>query len=112
MAMELSEEERRVVNSLILLNPDLLTAQYKNSKGLASEAETYVAAGNLVVARNRFESAAKLALYEGDSESAKAYLKKSVELAKESSFSIALNDFHKISTFVVESYKNRAVRVS
>ncbi len=109
---ELSEDERRVVSSLVLLNPDLLTAQYNNSKVLASEAEGYAKAENLAVAKNRFESAAKLALYEGDLVSAKAYLEKAVAMEKNSSFSVALSSFANISKYVVESYKNKSVRVS
>ncbi len=105
MASELKEEEKRVIHSLILLNPDLLTTQYKNSKGVATEAESYLKAENPVVAKNRFESAAKLALYEGDLTSAKAYLAKAVGLDRNSPFSAVLNDFGRVSRYVVESYK-------
>ena len=108
----LSEDERRVVSSLRLLNPDLLTAQYNNSKALASEAEGYVKAENLAVGKNRFESAAKLALYEGDPVSAKEYLEKAVAMEKNSLFSFALSNFANISKYVVESYKIKSVRVS
>ncbi len=107
---ELTEEERRAASSLLLLNPDLLTAQYNNSKALASEAESYAKAGNAAVAKNRFESAAKLALYEGNLESAKTYLEKAVAMERNSSFSIALNHFASISKYVVESYKGKSAR--
>ncbi len=111
-AQGLSEDEKRVVSSLILLNPDLLTAQYNNSKALASEAEGYVKAENLAVAKNRFESAAKLALYEGDLVSAKGYLEKAVAMEKNSLFGVALSKFADLSKYVVESYKSKSVRVS
>ncbi len=109
-AQELAEDERRVVSSLMLLNPDLLTAQYHDSKALASEAESYAKAGNSAVAKNRFESAAKLALYEGNLESAKTYLEKVVTMERNSPFSAALNHFASISKYVVESYKSKYVR--
>ena len=103
---ELTEEERRAASSLILLNPNVLIAQYKNSKALAAEAETYSKAGNSLVAKNRFESAAKLALYEKDLPVAKAYLEKALVIEKDPPFDIALSHFHNIARFVAESYKS------
>lgn len=107
---ELTEEERRAASFIILLNPDLLISQYKSSQALASDAENYAKAGNSAVAKNRFESAGKLALYEGNLESAKTYLEKAVTMEKNSLFSVALNHFASISKYVVESYKLKSVR--
>lgn len=109
---ELTEDERRAVSSLVLLNPDLLTAQYHTSSALASEAESYAKAENSPVAKNRFESAAKLALYEGDPVSGKLYLEKAVAIEKNSAFGYALSHFERIAKYVVESYKSKPVLVT
>ena len=110
--MGLSEDERRVASVLVLLNPDLLMTQYPTSEVLASEAESYAKKGNVIVASNRFASAAKLALYAGDLSSARKYLEKTVTLDKNSSFAIALTNFDSVSKCVVEFYKSKSGRVS
>ena len=55
--MKLNDDEKRAAAELILMNPDLLLAQYKSGKELSSEAERYEKDGNLLVAENRFASA-------------------------------------------------------
>ena len=110
--MGLSEDEKRVASALVLLNPDLLMTQYPTSEALASEAESYATKGNVIVASNRFASAAKLALYEGDLSSARKYLEKTVTMDKSSSFPIALTNFDIVSKCVVEFYKSKSGRVS
>jgi len=110
--LKLSEDKKRIAATLILLNPDLLIAQYPNSKALASTAEDLLKNGNSVVAKNRFASAAKLALYEGDPTSARAYLEKVVYIDKGSSFSVVLSNFGDFSTFVDEFYKSKTGRVT
>ncbi len=106
--MGLTEEARRAAASLVLLNPDLLTTQYKNSKTLASEGEDYDKKGNLPVARSRFASASKLALYEGDADSAKKYLQKAVSIDKTyPGIGSALSDFDSVSKAVIEFYRDK-----
>ncbi len=106
--MGLTEEARLAAASLVLLNPDLLTAQYKNSKALASEGEDYAKNGNVPVARSRFSSASKLALYEGDLDSAKKYLQQAVGIDKTyPGIGNALNDFDSVSKAVIEFYRNK-----
>ncbi len=106
--MELTEEARRATASLVLLNPDLLTTQYKNSKTLASEGEAYAKKGNLPVARSRFASASKLALYEGDPDSAKKYLQKAVSIDETyPGIGSALSDFDSVSKAVIEFYRDK-----
>jgi len=110
--LKLSEDKKRAAATLVLLNPDLLVAQYPNSKAIASAAEDLLKNGNSVVAMNRFASAAKLALYEGDQASAKAYLEKVVSIDKGSSFGVVLSNFSDFSRFVDEFYKSKTGRVS
>jgi hypothetical protein len=110
--LNLSEDERRTAATFVLLNPDLLKAQYPDSKTLATTAEGLLENGNSVVAKNRFASAAKLALYEGDLASGRAYLEKAVSIDKGSSYDFALSNFDKVSKFVVEFYKSKAGRAS
>lgn len=106
--MGLKEEARRAAASLVLLNPDLLTAQYKNSKALASEGEDYVKKDNLPVARSRLASASKLALYEGNLDSAKKYLQKAVGIDKTyPGIGSALSDFDSVSKAIIEFYRNK-----
>jgi hypothetical protein len=103
----LSEKEKIAVNSLILLNPEVMKTQYPTSDALATEAEHFAAEGNKVVASNRFESATKLALYEGNMNASKGYLEKAVAMGRGSPFDIALSSFDKVAMCVVEYYKNR-----
>lgn len=105
--LQLGNEEKQAAAELILLNPDLLLAQYKSSLELFSEGERYARDGNQLVAENRFASAAKLALYEGDPDNAKKYLEKSVAIdqTKNSSYKIASNHFDSVSKCVLEYYK-------
>jgi hypothetical protein len=103
----LSEKEKIAVNSLILLNPEVMKTQYPTSDALATEAEHFGAEGNKVVASNRFESAAKLALYEGNLNASKGYLEKAIAMGRASPFDVALNSFDKVAMCVVEYYKNR-----
>lgn len=110
--LELSEDERRTAATFVLLNPDLLKAQYPNSKTLATVAEGLLKNGNSVVAKNRFASAAKLALYEGDLASARAYLEKAVSIDEGSSYGLALSNFDKFSKFVVEFYRSKTSRAT
>jgi hypothetical protein len=110
--LKLSEDEKRTAATFVLLNPDLLKAQYPNSKTLATTAEGLLKNGNSVVAKNRFASAAKLALYEGDLASGRAYLEKAVSIDKGSSYGLALSNFDKVSKFVVEFYRSKTVRAT
>lgn len=103
----LSQEEKIAVNSLILLNPEIMKTQYPTSEALATEAERYSGEGNKIVASNRFESAAKLALYEGNTSASRKYLEKAVEMGRGSPFDVALSSFDKIAKCVVDYYKNR-----
>jgi hypothetical protein len=106
--MELTEEEKRAVDSMVLLNPELLKTQYSTSEGLAAEANRFASKDNKVVASNRFESAAKFALYEGNLSSAKEYLGKAVKLGRGSPFDIAFTNFDKIARCVSEFYRNKS----
>lgn len=110
--VNLRADEKHVATMLVLLNPELLTQQYPNSKALASVADELLKKGNSIVAGNRFASAAKLAFYEGDSNSAKAYLEKAVSIDKGSSYDIVLRNFSNFAAFVGEFYKTKAGRVS
>lgn len=112
--LKLTDDEKRAAAELILLNPDLLLAQYKNSKELSSEAESYEKDGNLLVAENRFASALKLALYEGNSDLARKYLEKCVKfnVTRNSAYKIASNHFDVVSKCVIEFYKVRSGSVS
>ena len=110
--LKLSEDEKRVAAALVLLNPGLLVSQFPNSKALASAAEDLLKNGNSIVAENRYATAAKLALYEGDAASAKSYLEKVVSLDKGSSFGVVLSNFSDLSRFVDEFYKSSTGRVS
>lgn len=103
----LTEKERIAVNSLILLNPEIMKTQYPTSDALATEAERYAGEGNKIVASNRFESAAKLALYEDNISASRKYLEKAVEMGRGSPFDVALSDFDKVAKCVVDYYKNR-----
>ena len=110
--LNLTEDEKRTAATFVLLNPDLLKTQYPNSKTLATTAEALLKNGNSIVAKNRFASAAKLALYEGDVSSGKAYLEKAVSIDKGSSYGLALSNFDKVSKFVVEFYRSKTVRAT
>lgn len=104
--LHLRQEEKLLARNLILLNPDLLKAQYRESKGLASEGEDFSKRGNAIVSSNRFASAAKLALYEGDKDAAKKYLEKAAALDKNSWYPNALKDFDNLSKCVREFYNS------
>lgn len=108
--MKLNDEQKRAVAELILLNPDLLVAQYKNSQALSTEAEQYAKNGNLLVAENRYASAIKLALHEGNADAAKGYLEKCVglDLTHNFAYTIALRDFNTISQCILEFYKAKS----
>ena len=108
--MKLNGEQKRAVAELILLNSDLLVAQYKNSQALSTEAEQYAKDGNLLVAENRFASAVKLALHEGNPDPAKGYLEKCVKLDLTHNFAYktALKDFDTISHCILEFYKSKS----
>jgi hypothetical protein len=103
----LSEKEKIAVNSLILLNPEVMKTQYPTSDALATEADHFAAEGNTVVASNRFESAAKLALYEGNMDASKKYLEKAIAMGRGSPFDIALSSFDKVAKYVIDYYKNK-----
>lgn len=105
----LTDEERRAANSLVLLNADLLKAQYSTSEGIAAEGETLAGNGNKIVASNRFASACKLALYEGNTGSAKKYLERAVAMDTSSpSLGVALSRFDSVSKCVVEFYRSKS----
>lgn len=104
--LQLRADEKLLARNLILLNPDLLKAQYRESRGVASEGEDFSKTGNAIVSSNRFASAAKLALYEGDKDAAKKYLEKAAELDKSSWYRKALQDFENISKCVREFYSS------
>ena len=108
--MKLNGEQKRAAAELILLNPDLLVAQYKNSQALSTEAEQYAKDGNLLVAENRFASAVKLALHEGNPDPAKRYLERCVKLDLTHNFAYktALKDFDAISRCILEFYKSKS----
>ena len=112
--MKLNGEQKRAAAELILLNPDLLVAQYKNSQALSTEAEQYAKDGNLLVAENRYASAVKLALHEGTPDPAKVYLEKCVKLDLTHNFAYktALNDFETISQCIVDFYKAKSSGVT
>ena len=112
--MKLSADEKRAAAELILLNPDLLLAQYKNGKELSPEAERYEKEGNPLVAENRFATALKLALYEGKLDLAKKYLKKCVTLnqTNNSAYNIASSHFDSVSRVVMEFYKAKSAGAS
>ena len=105
--LKLSDEQRRAAAELILLNPDLLIAQYKNSQSLSSESEQFISEGNMLVAENRLASAAKLALFEGNRDSARKYLEKclTVNQTNNSAYKTASGNFDVVSQCVVEFYK-------
>ena len=107
----LSEKEKLAVNSLTLLNPEVMKAQYPSSDALAAEAQRYVEEGNKVVAGNRYESAAKLALYEENMSASRKYLEKAIEMGRGSPFDIALSNFDKVAKCVVDYYKNKTSTV-
>ena len=90
-----------------MLNSDLLQAQYKNSKALSVEAETLTKNGNLVVAENRFASAAKLVLYEGDAGQAKKYLAKCIQVkqTKNSNYESVSDNFDTVSACVMKFHR-------
>jgi len=104
---KLTEGQKRAAAELILLNPDLLIAQYKNSQGLSSEAENYANLGNTLVAENRFATALKLALYENDLDSAKRYLERclSVDQTNNLAYKLTQDNFELVSECVIEFYK-------
>ena len=110
--LALNEEKKQVAATLVLLNPDLLIAQYPNSKAIASAAEDLLKNGNSIVAKNRFASAAKLALYEGDPVSAKKYLERLVSIDQSSPYGSVLSNFDDFSRFADEFYKKKAGRMS
>jgi len=103
----LNEKEKVAVNSLILLNPEIMKTQYPTSDALAAEAQRYSEDGNKILASNRYESAAKLALYEGNISGSKGYLEKAIEMGRGPPFDTALNGFDKVAKCVVDYYKNR-----
>lgn len=108
--MKLNNEQKHAAAEMILLNPDLLIAQCKNSDSLSAEAEQYSKEGNRLVAENRFASAVKLALYEGKIDAAKRYLDNCVKLDQthNSAYPLALRNFESISECVVEFYRTRS----
>jgi hypothetical protein len=110
IAQKLNDEQKRAATELILLNPDLLVTLYKNSQSLLSEAERFINEGNMLVAENRLASAAKLALYEGNPDSAKKYLEKclTVSQTNNSAYKIASSNFDAISQCVMEFYKAKS----
>jgi hypothetical protein len=110
--LKLSEDKKRALAELVLLNPDLLISHYKDSKGLASEAEESVKNGNVLVAGNRLASAAKLALYEGNSESARKYLERSISVNRNSPYESAVANFDNLSRYAAEFYKARYGNIS
>jgi len=65
--------------------------------------------GNLMVAENRYASAAKLALYENKADAAKRFLGKCVEIGKtgNSAYKVAQKKFDKIARSVREYYKEK-----
>jgi hypothetical protein len=108
--LKLDDEQKRVAAELILLNPDLLQAQYKNSEALSLEAEDLTKNGNLAVAENRFATALKLALYEGDPTQAKKYLTECIKVnqAKNSIYKTVSDNFDSVSKCVVEYYRTKS----
>jgi hypothetical protein len=106
--MSLNEDMKQLAATLILLNPDLLIAQYSKSNALATDAEELLKNGNSIVAKNRFASAAKLAFYEGDPSSAKRHLEKVVSIDQASAYGTVLSNFNDFSKFVDEFYKKKA----
>jgi len=108
--LKLDDEQKHAAAELILLNPDLLLEQYKNSEGLSIEAETLTKNHNLVVAENRFATALKLALYEGDSAQARKYLTKCIKVnqAKNSIYKTVSEDFDVVSECVLKFYRAKS----
>lgn len=103
----LTDEEKRAARELVLLNPELLTAQYKDSDALSEEAERYSKEGNSLVAENRYASALKLALFEGNREAAKKFLQKclAANTTINSAYEVARKNFETVSEFVLDFYK-------
>jgi len=112
--MKLDDQQKRAIAELILLNPELLVNQYKNSQALSTEAEQYAKDGNLLVAENRYASAVKLALHEGNIQSAKRYLEEcaKLDLTHNFAYKTALNDFETISQCIVDFYKAKSSGVT
>ena len=105
----LTEDEKRAAKELVLLNPELLTAQYKDSASLSEEAERYSKEGNSLVAENRYASAVKLALYEGKREAAGKFLQKclAANTTNKSAYELAKKNFENVSEFVSNFYKTK-----
>jgi len=105
----LTEDEKRAARELILLNPELLTAQYKDSTSLSEEAERYSKEGNSLVAENRYASAVKLALYEGKPDAAKKFLQKclAANTSNNSAYELAKRNFDNVSEFVSDFYRKK-----
>jgi hypothetical protein len=106
----LSEDQKRAARELVLLNPELLTGQYKDSASLSKEAERYSKDGNSLVAENRYASAVKLALYEGNPEAAKKLLQKCLiaNTTNNSAYELAKKHFDSVSEFVLAFYRSKA----
>jgi hypothetical protein len=105
--LRLDDKQKRAEAELILLNPDLLLGQYKNSETLSIEAETLAKNHSLLVAENRFATALKLALYEGDLTQAKKNLTKCLKLneAKNSIYKTVSEEFELVTECVQEFYR-------
>jgi hypothetical protein len=108
--LKLDDNEKHAAAELILLNPELLLEQYKNSDALSAEAESLKEKGNLVVAENRFATALKLALYEADPAKAKKYLAKCLKLnqANHAVYKTVSDNFDAVSKCVLESYRAKS----
>lgn len=106
----LNEDEKRAARELVLVNPDLLISQYKNSMSLSEEAVRYQEEGNSLVAENRYASAVKLALHEGDPKAARKFLEKCIaaNTTNNSAYELAMKNFDTVSKFVLDFYKTKA----
>lgn len=109
--LNLTENDKSLVTRLVLLNPDLLKAQYPNSQALASQAKELSENGNGAVSTNRYASAARLALYEGDVASAQKYLELAASMDKDSWYAVGPESFSKVSNCVLEYYKSKMAPV-
>ena len=105
--LNLTENEKSLVTRLVLLNPDLLKAQYPNSQALASQAKELSENGNSAVSTNRYVSAARLALYEGDAALAQKYLESAASVEKDSWYAVGPESFSRVSNCVLEYYKSK-----
>jgi hypothetical protein len=108
--LKLDDKEKDAAAELILLNPELLLGQYKNSDALSKEAEGLTENRNLVVAENRFATALKLALYEGDAAKAKKYLARCLKLdqANHTVYKTVMDNFDTLSKCVLEFYRAKS----